>query len=115
MTRSRARPIVAPPVAPLQEEQRLVFRASTEAVQVDVFVGEDRTGGSRDSARPDFELYDDGELRTIDSVTVAELPLNVVLVLDTSASVKGETLSHLQPRRRPTFSTSCLPTIAPGS
>jgi VWFA-related protein len=43
----------------------------------------------------DFELYDDGELRPIDSVTVAEVPLNVMLVLDTSQSVRGATLSHL--------------------
>ena len=44
----------------------------------------------------DFELYDDGELRKVDSVAVAEVPLNVVLVLDTSESVEGETLMHLR-------------------
>jgi len=77
------------------QEQRPVFRVSTEAVQVDVFVGEDGRA-VRGLALADFELYDEGELRTIGSVTVAEVPLNVVLVLDTSASVAGETLEHLQ-------------------
>jgi len=82
-------------VPPPQEEQRPVFRVSTEAVQVDVFVGED--GRSVPGlGLADFELYDDRELRTIDSVTVAEVPLNVVLVLDTSESVAGETLARLQ-------------------
>jgi VWFA-related protein len=78
-----------------QEDQRPVFRVSTEAVQVDVFVGEDGRAVPGLLAS-DFELYDDRELRTIDSVTVAEVPLNVVLVLDTSESVAGETLAHLQ-------------------
>ncbi len=59
-----------------------------------MFVGDDRRA-IRGLGASDFELFDDGEPRKIDSVTVAELPLNVVLVLDTSESVKGETLSHL--------------------
>ena len=82
-------------LAPATQEQRPVFRVSTEAVQVDVFVGEDGRA-VRGLALADFELYDEGELRKIDSVTVAEVPLNVVLVLDTSESVAGETLAHLQ-------------------
>lgn len=80
---------------PSQEEQRPVFRVSTDAVQVDVFVGEDGRAVPG-LGHTDFELYDEGELRTIDSVTIAEVPLNVVLVLDTSESVAGETLTHLQ-------------------
>jgi VWFA-related protein len=78
-----------------QEEQRPVFRVSTEAVQVDVFVGEDgRTVPGLGAS--DFELYDDGQLREIDSIGVAEMPLNVVLVLDASESVEGATLNHLR-------------------
>ncbi len=79
---------------PQVQKDRPVFRVSTEAVQVDVFVGKERRAVPGLLAS-DFELYDDGELRTVDSVTVAEVPLNVMLVLDTSASVKGETLAHL--------------------
>jgi VWFA-related protein len=77
------------------QEERPVFRVSTEAVQVDVFVGEDGRAVAGLGAS-DFELYDDGDLRPVDSVTVAEVPLNVVLVLDTSESVEGDTLAHLQ-------------------
>lgn len=76
------------------QEDRPVFRLSTEAVQVDVFVGDDGRAVSG-LGLSDFELYDDGALRKIDSVTVAEVPLNVMLVLDTSHSVRGATLSHL--------------------
>ncbi len=82
-------------LAPAKQEQRPVFRVSTEAVQVDVFVGEDGRA-VRGLALADFELYDEGARRTIGSVTVAEAPLNVMLVLDTSESVAGETLAHLQ-------------------
>jgi VWFA-related protein len=77
------------------QDERPLFRVSTEAVQVDVFVGEDGRAVAGLGAS-DFELYDDGERRAVDSVMVAEVPLNVVLVLDTSESVKGETLTHLR-------------------
>jgi VWFA-related protein len=76
------------------QEERPVFRTTTDAVQVDVFVGEDRKAVPGLGAS-DFQLYDDGELQPIDYVTLAELPLNVLLVLDTSASVRGETFAHL--------------------
>ncbi len=78
-----------------RQQERPVFRVSTEAVQVDVFVGKDGTAVAG-LAATDFELYDDGALRPVDSVTVAEVPLNVVLVLDTSESVEGDTLAHLR-------------------
>lgn len=82
-------------LSPPQERDRPVFRISADAVLVDVFVGED--GRAVTGLGPkDFELYDDGERRQVDSVAVAEIPLNVVLVLDTSDSVKGATLDHLQ-------------------
>lgn len=82
-------------LSPPQERDRPVFRISAEAVQVDVFVGEDgRAVAGLDTS--DFELYDDGEPQQVDSVTVAEIPLNVVLVLDTSESVRGATLTHLR-------------------
>jgi VWFA-related protein len=80
---------------PPQERDRPVFRISTEAVQVDVFVGENGRAIAG-LGREDFELFDDGERRPVDAVAITEIPLNVVLVLDTSESVKGETLSQLQ-------------------
>jgi VWFA-related protein len=78
-----------------QPEQRPLFRVSTDAVQVDVFARLDgrAVAGLRAS---DFEIYDDGVLRPVDSVALAEVSLNVVLSLDVSQSVEGETLSHLR-------------------
>jgi VWFA-related protein len=78
-----------------QQEPRPVFRVSADAVQVDVFAGADgrAVAGLRAS---DFEIRDDGALRPVDAVALTEIPLNVVLLLDASASVAGETLSHLR-------------------
>lgn len=86
--------ILAMLARPQVQKDRPVFRVSTEAVQVDVFVGENERA-VQGLVASDFELYDDGELRKVDSMTLAEVPLNVVLVLDTSESVKGETIAHL--------------------
>ncbi|HSF14734.1 MAG TPA: VWA domain-containing protein [Vicinamibacteria bacterium] len=78
-----------------QQENRAVFRVSTRAVRVDVFVGRNKRAvpGLR---KEDFELLDDGKPQPITSVAVKELPLNVFLVLDTSQSVQGITLEMLR-------------------
>jgi VWFA-related protein len=44
----------------------------------------------------DFEVRDNGVVQPIDHVSYAEVPLDVMLVLDTSRSVAGEKLRHLQ-------------------
>jgi Ca-activated chloride channel homolog len=44
----------------------------------------------------DFEVRDNGVLQRINSLTSEELPVNVILVLDVSASVEGERLQHLR-------------------
>jgi VWFA-related protein len=85
--------LLALAVAP--QEQRPVFRVTADAVRVDVFVGKDGRGVSGLGIF-DFELYDGGERREIGSVTVAEMPLNVLLVLDASESVAGASLTHLR-------------------
>lgn len=78
-----------------QERGRAVFRVTTHVVRVDVFVGSG--GRALPGLGPvDFELYDDGKLQTIDRVSVESIPLNIVLALDTSTSVKGRTLQLLQ-------------------
>ncbi|HEY7696994.1 MAG TPA: VWA domain-containing protein [Vicinamibacteria bacterium] len=87
--------VVLAALSPMQERDRPVFRISTEAVQADVFVEQDGRAAVGLNAS-DFELLDDGVPRKIDSVAVAEIPVNVVLVLDISGSVKGATLTHLR-------------------
>jgi VWFA-related protein len=78
-----------------QPPQTPVFRVSVEAVQVDVHVGRGRkavTGLDVD----DFELFDNGVRQRIELVDIETVPLNVALVLDTSQSVAGSKLLHLQ-------------------
>jgi VWFA-related protein len=78
-----------------QEQERAVFRVATHAVRVDVFVGRGGRAVSGLTAE-DFELHDDGKLQTVERVSVENIPLNVVLALDTSTSVTGKTLELLR-------------------
>jgi VWFA-related protein len=75
-----------------------VFRSSTTGVEVDVRV--------RDKGRPvasltlaDFELRDNGVLQRIDDVSIADLPVDVTLVLDSSGSVEGISEEMTRARR----------------
>jgi Ca-activated chloride channel family protein len=77
------------------DAQRATFSAKTEAVRVDVLV--------TDNGRPvlglkptDFELLDNGVPQTVDHVSFEQIPLNVILTLDMSASVAGARLDHLR-------------------
>lgn len=75
--------------------QEPVFRAVVDAVNVSVSV--------RDENRPvtglkatDFELLDNGVPQEITSTSVESLPVDVTLVLDTSASLRGAALDKLK-------------------
>lgn len=70
------------------------FKAHVEAVRVDVLVSDHGkpVGGLRPS---DFELTDNGVPQRIDYAAFEQIPLNVVLALDTSDSLAGERLVHL--------------------
>jgi VWFA-related protein len=66
-----------------------------EAVRVDVLV----TDGNRPIAgltAADFELRDSGVPQRIDSVALEDVPLSIMLALDTSESVAGAPLLHLK-------------------
>ncbi|OFW10596.1 MAG: hypothetical protein A3H96_25815 [Acidobacteria bacterium RIFCSPLOWO2_02_FULL_67_36] len=81
---------IATVVVPAQK-----FSVSVEGVRVDVLV----TDGRRPVAGlgvADFELRDSGVLQHIDSVALEDVPLSVMLVLDTSASVAGQPLVDLK-------------------
>jgi Ca-activated chloride channel homolog len=72
-----------------------VFRAGVEAVRVDVLVSVD--GRPLSGLTPaDFEVFDDGVPQQVDFASLEQMPLNVFFALDTSASVAGPTLAHLQ-------------------
>jgi VWFA-related protein len=71
------------------------FRSGVEVVSIDALV----TDGGRAVTglkAGDFQLRDNGVLQTIDSVTVDEAPVSMLLALDTSNSVEGPTLDHLK-------------------
>ncbi len=71
------------------------FSSKLEAVRVDVLVTErgDVVKGLQPS---DFEVRDNGVLQQVDLASFQQIPLNVILALDVSASVSGERLQHLQ-------------------
>jgi Ca-activated chloride channel family protein len=75
--------------------QTPAFSSRVEAVRVDVLVT-DRGAIVRGLQPEDFEVFDNGVLQQADLVTFEGLPLKVVMVLDTSASVAGERLEHLR-------------------
>jgi VWFA-related protein len=71
------------------------FRTEVEAVRVDVLV--------KDGNRPvagltaaDFDLRDRGVPQRIDAVSFEDVPLRVMIVLDTSDSLKGQRLVDLR-------------------
>ena len=71
------------------------FRSATELVSVDVLVTDGRSPIAGLTAA-DFELTDNGAPQTVEQIYVEQLPLNVVMVLDSSGSVRGERLRALK-------------------
>ena len=75
------------------------FKTGVDAVQVDVAV----TRGGRSVtglAAADFNLRDSGVLQHIDAIALENVPLHLVLALDTSSSVRGEPLMRLKEAAR---------------
>ncbi len=74
--------------------QSPTFSSRVEAVRLDVLV---TNGGQpvRGLAAGDFEVRDNGVPQTIDHVAFEQVPLQVVLTLDISASVTGSRLDDL--------------------
>jgi len=77
------------------QSQTSVFRSTSDAVSVDVSV---RSGSRpvRGLTPDDFRLSDNGVPQRVEVVTTESLPLDVSLVLDVSASVRGPLLGRLK-------------------
>lgn len=78
-----------------QDVPRQRFRSGTEIVAIDVLV----TDGRRPIAgltAADFDLLDNGVAQTIQQLHIQQLPLSILMVLDTSWSVEGERLDALK-------------------
>lgn len=71
------------------------FRSRVDAVRVDVLVTEGNTPVAGLTAA-DFELRDNGVVQQIDALAIEDVPVSVMLVLDTSASVFGDALADLK-------------------
>lgn len=82
-------------VAGDRRDQAATFRAAVDAVRVDVLVT-DAAGIVSGLQASDFEVFDNGVRQTVELVSQDELPLNIVLALDTSGSVTGERLANLR-------------------
>ncbi len=74
---------------------RQTFTSRIEAVRVDVLVTEDGQPVQGLTA-DDFEVLDNGVRQRVDLASFEQIPLNVVLALDMSASLQGLRLGHLQ-------------------
>ena len=75
------------------------FRARVDAVQVDVRV-ERRGRPVAGLTAANFELRDAGVVQTIEAVTMEDVPVHLLLVLDTSLSVAGARLLMLKQATR---------------
>ena len=71
------------------------FRSSAELVSVDVLATDGRAPITGLTAA-DFELTDNGVPQVVEQIYLEQLPLNVVMVLDISGSVRGERLRSLK-------------------
>jgi Ca-activated chloride channel family protein len=71
------------------------FATRREAVRVDVLVTE-RGQPVRGLTVSDFEVFDNGVAQRVDLASFEQIPLNVVLVFDTSGSVTDERLGHMR-------------------
>ena len=81
--------------APPSQEQAPVFRAGADVVSVEASVRRDRRAviGLKSA---DFELLDNGVAQEITEVSYEKLPIDVTVLLDTSASVTGAALDQLR-------------------
>ena len=80
--------LVSVPAVVSQASQQPAFRSSALGVRVDVLVTDGRKPVAGLTAQ-DFEVRDNGVLQSIQLVDAADVPLNVMLALDTSASTAG--------------------------
>ena len=81
--------------APAAQEQAPVFRAGADVVSVEASVRRDRRAVTGLKST-DFELLDNGVVQEISDVSYEKLPIDVTVLLDTSASVVGSALDRLR-------------------
>jgi Ca-activated chloride channel family protein len=81
--------------ATIAAQSKPTFRSGADAVRVDVLVT-DRNRPIAGLTTADFELRDNNVLQTIEAVVIEDVPVSLMLVLDTSTSVEGQPLADLK-------------------
>jgi VWFA-related protein len=94
MTRPLAVLLVPFALAASAPAQQPIFSARVDTVRVDVDVRRDERP-ALGLAADDFEVYDNGVRQKVDLMASSTLPVNVVLVLDTSKSLDAKERAHL--------------------
>ena len=82
-------------LAAVSAQEPARFKSKSELVTVDLLVLDGRRPVTGLTAA-DFELIDNGVPQTVEQVYLEQLPLNVIMVLDVSASVEGDRLTSLK-------------------
>ena len=82
-------------IASVMPSPEQTFRSRADAVRVDVLVTQNGHP-IRGLRAADFELRDEGVLQKIALADVDKIPLNLVLVLDSSASLAGQPMDYLR-------------------
>jgi VWFA-related protein len=88
--------------------QQPTFTTKVEAVRLDVLVTRDGRPVAG-LGQADFEVRDQGVAQRLDFVALEQVPLNVILALDVSDSMRGERLRQLQ-----VASHAAIDALAPG-
>ena len=79
-----------------QDPPRQVFRSGASAVAVDVSVRDRSRRPVTGLNASDFQVYDNGVLQRVDTVSYGKVPIDVTIALDVSYSVTGELLDRLR-------------------
>ena len=79
-----------------QDPPRPLFRSGASAVTVDVTVRDRSRRSISGLNSDDFQVYDNGVLQQVDTVSYGKLPIDVTVALDVSYSVTGSLLERLR-------------------
>jgi VWFA-related protein len=79
-----------------QDPPRTVFRSSASAVAVDASVRDASRRPVTGLKSSDFQVYDNGILQQVDTVSYGKLPIDATIALDVSYSVSGALLDRLR-------------------
>jgi VWFA-related protein len=85
-------------LVPLVARQQ-VFTSRVDSVRLDVLVTANNQPVTGLTAA-DFEIRDNGVLQQVDHVSFEKVPLNLVLALDMSGSLRADALAHLREASR---------------